>query len=418
MTSETREQVALARYKLICPVLAEPARVQNEYFRTLASQTHDLPHYGPRRIALSTFKSWLHIYRTLGFDGLKPRSRIDSGRPRRISGAMLDALRVKCKAFPHWTRKRIHEEMIKEGLLGQPPVCYNTLVRTIKLNQLMPTQGRQDIRKRYESANLNDLWICDFMHGPAVLMGNRTTKAILCVIIDDHTRMIVGWAFSPHETMSALTVVLKDAFVAYGLPKRLYVDNGAAFSAELLVKACAQAGIALVHSKPYDSPSRGKVERFFRTVRDRFLPCVASEPSLEDLHLAFSAWLAEDYHGKLHRGLDERPLDRYHAAAGRANIRRMSRTELDEIFLVRHERIVNNDATISFKSRIYEVPSAYIRQKIELRHTVDDDQELYLFDNDIRVAKLKLVNVKENASIFRPTVEPTSISYARGKVRS
>ena len=49
------------------------------------------------------------------------------------------------------------------------------------------------------------------------------------------------------------------------------MDNGPSFSSELLAKSCALAGISLIHSKPYDSPSRGKVERFFRTVRERFL---------------------------------------------------------------------------------------------------------------------------------------------------
>jgi len=76
-------------------------------------------------------------------------------------------------------------------------------------------------------------------------------------------RGIVGHAFSAHETVSVLTLVMKDAFLAFGLPKRFYVDNGSAFSSDLLARACARAGISLTHSKPYDSPSRGKIERFF-----------------------------------------------------------------------------------------------------------------------------------------------------------
>lgn len=100
------------------------------------------------------------------------------------------------------------------------------------------------------------------MHGPHVRSNNRSVKAILCAIIDDHSRLVVGHAFSASETISALTVVLKEAFLAYGIPKRLYVDNGPSFSSEMLAKSCALAGISLTHSKPYDSPSRGKVERF------------------------------------------------------------------------------------------------------------------------------------------------------------
>jgi hypothetical protein len=97
-------------------------------------------------------------------------------------------------------------------------------------------------------------------------------------------------------------------------------------------------------------------------------------------------------------------------------IRRLSKGELDEIFLVRHERIVGNDATISFKGRIYEVPGAYIRQRIEIRHPVDDEGDLTLYDNGARIARLKLVDVGENGRNFRPATAPTTVSYSRGKV--
>ena len=48
-------------------------------------------------------------------------------------------------------------------------------------------------------------------------------------------------------------------------------DNGASFSSHYLSRVCAHLGVGLIHSKPYDSPSRGKIERFFRTVRENFL---------------------------------------------------------------------------------------------------------------------------------------------------
>ena len=95
-----------------------------------------------------------------------------------------------------------------------------------------------------------------------------------------------------------------------------------------------------------------------------------------------------------------------------------SKNELNEIFLIRHERVVNNDATISFKGDLYEVPSAYIRHRIEIRHPVDDLMELYLYDNGVRVGKIKLVDKKENARTFRPKPVPAHISFHKGRVQS
>lgn len=415
MDKETREQIALIRYKLISPVLAEPKRLQNEYFRSQAQKEHQFPHYGIRKVSVSTLKSWLKTYKQEGFHGLYPKKRCDTGRPRRTTKDMATVIGVKCKAYPHLTVQKLYETLKTDNLLGSPPIHYNTLLRIVKQEKLL-TLKRADIRKRFETENVNDLWICDFMHGPEVLINRRSHKAILCAIIDDHSRMITGHAFAQSETVTSLTRVLKEAFLAFGLPKRFYVDNGSAFSSDFLARCCALAGVSLSHSKPYDSPSRGKIERFFRSVRDQFLSDIPKEMSLPDLNTAFAKWL-NSYHHRVHSGIQEPPVDRYNRSSDRIEISRMSRPELDEIFLVRHERMVNNDSTISFKGRIYETPAAYIRQRIEIRHPVDDSEELFLYDNDIRVGRLKLVDTRENARIFKPNRDEAVLSFADGRVK-
>jgi transposase InsO family protein len=360
-------------------------------------------------------KNWLKLFKKKGFHGLYPKKRCDTGRPRKTKPDMENAIRARCRAYPHMTVQKLYENLLEDHLLGTPPIHYNTLLRIIKQENLLTTK-RKDIRKRYETENVNDLWICDFMHGPSVLINRQPHKAILCAIIDDHSRMITGHAFAVSETVTSLTRVLKDAFLAFGLPKRIYVDNGSAFSSEFLARCCALSGISLTHSKPYDSPSRGKIERFFRTVRERFLSEVHQTTTLPELNESFSYWLNE-YHHRVHTGIKEKPVDRYNRSVHRIEINRLSRSELDEIFLVRHERIVNNDTTISFKGRIYEVPAAYIRQRIEIRHPVDDGFELFLYDNDVRVGRLKLVDTRENARIFKPNRSETVLSFADGRVK-
>jgi transposase InsO family protein len=416
MDKEIREKLALKRYQLISPVLAEPARAQNEYFRKQAEIEHEFPRYGLRKVRVSTMKAWLKKYRKGGFDLLKPKNRSDGGRPKRFTEDLLKTIEITCEAHPSLSVQKLYEQLRGQGLLGEPPVHYNTLLRVVKGKGWLPLKDRTDVRKAYEVENVNDLWIADFMHGPQVRTANRSAKAILCAILDDHSRMVVGHAFSTSETISALTVVLKEAFLAYGIPKRLYCDNSSTFSSDLLTRSCAQAGISLIHSKPYDSPSRGKVERLFRTVRERFLSALQESIPLEELNEALALWLKDDYHHKLHSGIGERPIDRYNSSVGRVLIRRLSREELDEIFLIRHERVVNHDATISFKGSLYEVPSAYIRQRIEIRHPVDDPQELYLYDNGVRVGKIRLLDKQENARTFRPQQVSTHLSFHKGEV--
>ena len=413
MNDETRKQTALQRYKIISPVLMETGRNRNEYFRQMAAKEHVFAGSKPRKVAVSTMKLWLKAYREKGFDGLLPGKRADGGRPRRIGEKEMAAIAGKCRAFPHWSVQKLYEELLDHNQLGEKPICYNTLLRIVRQENLLPVEGRSDARKRFEMAAVNEMWTCDFMHGPAVeLSYGKSAKSILCAIIDDHSRVIVGSAFSTKETVSALTVVLKEAFETHGLPRRLYVDNGAAFSSELLNLACARSGISLCHSKPYDSPSRGKIERFFRTVRDRFLSGVGEKVTLDELNEAFSLWLKEDYHSREHRGIGCTPMDRYRESLNHADIRRVTKAELDEAFLTSHERIVNNDATISFKGKIYEVPAAYIRQKVEIRHPVDAPEELSLYDNGARVARLKRLDAMENGRVFRPEKPKSDVRFA------
>lgn len=416
MNDDTRKQIALYRYKLISPVLAETSRCRNEWFREVASKEHNFPHFGVKTVAVSTLKMWLAAYRKNGFEGLMPKRRKDSGRPKRLGETEMAAIRGKCKANPHWSVQKLHEDLLEHNQLGDKPICYNTLLRVIRHENLLPVEGRSDARKRFEMAAVNEMWTCDFMHGPEVSLENgRSAKSILCAVIDDHSRVIVGHAFSTKETVSALTLVMKAAFEKHGLPRRFYVDNGSAFSSDLLTLACARTGISLTHSRPYDSPSRGKIERFFRTVRERFLVGLGAGVSLDEINEAFELWLKEDYHDKEHRGIGETPMERYRASLQHAQIRRATPQELDEAFLAAHERVVNNDATISFKGKIYEVPSAYIRQRVEIRHPVDAPEELFLYDNGARIARLKLVDANENARVFRPDPAKSPVKFSQKK---
>ncbi|MCD6248727.1 MAG: IS481 family transposase, partial [candidate division Zixibacteria bacterium] len=67
MKEDIREKIALKRFKIISPVLAEPKRVQNEYFRKQAQREHNFPRYGLRKFSVSTMKAWLRKYRKNGF---------------------------------------------------------------------------------------------------------------------------------------------------------------------------------------------------------------------------------------------------------------------------------------------------------------------------------------------------------------
>jgi len=110
MEKDIRERIALARYQIISPVLAEPARAQNEYFRKQAEREHDFPRYGLKKVSVSTLKAWLRKYRRGGFDALKPGKRSDGGRPRHLDEQMIRTIEVKCRAYPGLSAQKLYSK--------------------------------------------------------------------------------------------------------------------------------------------------------------------------------------------------------------------------------------------------------------------------------------------------------------------
>ena len=245
------------------------------------------------------------------------------------------------------------------------------------------------------------------MHGPQVLTepnGKRHKKAILMAIIDDHSRMIVTGIFGFQENTLLLENAFKDAILAYGLPDRLYVDNGPSFSSEYLRRVCAHLKIGLVHSKPYDSPSRGKIERFFRTVRDQFLSQIhpSAETTLSSLNEKFSSWLRNEYHHRHHSGIDVRPIDRLQSSIAQYPLKRVDEETLSEFFMVSVERTVTNDCTVSFQAIHYETPAAFVGRRVELKYLQDRPTEIYLYENGVRIQRLHPVDTQANGRTYRP----------------
>jgi transposase InsO family protein len=213
--------------------------------------------------------------------------------------------------------------------------------------------------RRFEVQMSNDLWQSDCMHGPVVLHEGKRRKSYLFAIIDDHSRLITGGEFSLSETVENYLECLMTAMRRRGVPRKLYLDNAPAFTSHRLRLGCAALEIGLRHAKPYRPQGKGKIERFFRTVRGQFLSELPELPTLQALNQAFDAYLQNDYHVRKHGGTGMSPIDRYLADA---KALRRAPENLPEYFRRQVTRTVNNDRTVRLDRRLYEAPHGYIGQ--------------------------------------------------------
>jgi len=417
--NKLREEMGLLKHRIISPVVMESTRHQMKYFCETAKKEFEVPGVkGFRKFSVSTMKGWLNRYRRHGFSALLPKLRSDRGIQKSITLEQKIKIREAREDLLDLSVAQFYRRLKKQNVFGEGKApSETTLVRFLKSENLFSKSEKRP-RKKYEMERFGQLWVTDFMHGPKVLLnkeGKYHRKAILLAIIDDHSRLIVGSGFAHQENTLALENVFKEAVLKYGLPDRLYCDNGSSFSSHYLSRVCAHLGVGLIHSKPYDSPSRGKVERFFRGVRQRFLPEIGEKITLKEINDQFSIWLREDYHHAFHNGINTRPIDRYRASMAHFPLKRVGEEQLEDFFMGTVFRKVNKDATLSYNSKIYEVPSRFIGEKVELRFYQAHPDELYLYENNVRITRVQVVNSRENGRIYRPTPRTNAIDYQKIK---
>ena len=402
MNYEKAKKVALFRYGLIAPVLNDEQKCREKHFKEMSKIKLGIPDAEIKRYySISSFKEWFYRYKNGGLDALYPSIRVDKGHSKKINTEIHEEIVKRIKDYPYLSASGIYRMLINEKKITKNSFTENTLRNYIKINQLKDLEKQVVGRKKFESPAINMLWVSDFMHCYPVAdptNHNKKKKTYLCAIIDDHSRYIIGASFFFNENSLALGSVFKNAVLQHGLPGKFYCDNGAVFSTQYLQEACARIGTALIHSRPYDSPSRGKIERYFRSVRQMFLPLIDFKTikSLGELNAIFNKWLKTDYHLKEHSGIKDLPINKYQASLSKTKIRRMSSNELDMAFYKSYVRKVKNDSTVSINSKLYEVPPEYIKEKHEFRSPLDRPTDLSLFIKGKPVCQIKLVNLIEN----------------------
>ena len=366
---ERARQVALFRYSLVQEIISPqltPAQ-RGLRVRQLAAMTHDGPD-GPLRVSVPTITRWKRQYLAGGFEALVPSPRHS---PARSAADLLTLAAALKRENPERTAAQVARILREQpGAAGRVPSdrSLQRLFARLELNKLPAGPGQQRVFGRFEATRPNELWTGDALHGPDV--GGR--KTYLFCFIDDHSRAVMGarWAF--HEDVVRLAAALRPALAVRGIPEAVYVDNGSAFVDSWLLRGCAVLGIRLVHSRPGRPQGRGKIERFFRTVRDQFLVEIAAggragtvPGSLADLNRLFDAWVHTAYHHAVHSETGAEPAARW-AAGLPAPLLLPAPQQLREAFLWSEWRRVSKTCTVSLHGNSYEVDQSLARRKVEL----------------------------------------------------
>ena len=314
-TRRTRaREVGLFRYGLIQDAL-DPAlstKQRGRLVRSIAEGTHPGPFGAPVRVSRASLDRWIRAYRAGGFTALVPA-------PRRLTpqipAEVLELAVALKKEAPGRTAAQV--TVVLGAHAGWAPSA-RTLQRhfaALGLSRWRPDGTPPATFGRFEADQPNARWVGDALHGPVV----AGRKAILIAFLDDHSRAVVAARWGYAETAVALAETLRVGLAARGRPAQVYVEGGSMFIDAALRRACAVLGIRLTHSQPGQPAGRGKIERFFRTVRDQFLVEITDGAdgtgtavgSLAELNALFTAWVEQVYHPRVHSETQMAPLARF-----------------------------------------------------------------------------------------------------------
>jgi hypothetical protein len=193
-------------------------------------------------------------------------------------------------------------------------------------------------------------------------VGEKMRKTYLIAFLDDHSRLVPHGEFYLSEGLVCFLDAFEKCLLKRGLPRKLYVDNGAAYRSHHLEQVCASLGIALIHARPYMPQGKGKIERFFRSVREGFLTGFKGE-SLKDLNEAFSLWLEDIYHGRKHGSTGQTPFERF---TSNMECLRPAPADLTDHFRKVARRRVAKDRTIILDGKLFEGPVSLIGKQVDL----------------------------------------------------
>jgi len=310
-----RQEVGLFRYGVIRAAL-DPGLSKAERGR-LVRAVCEREHVGPDgtivRIARTTLDRWIRVYRRGGFQALIPRPRVVA--PRTPAEVLELAFSLK-RERPERTAAQVREVMLAAaGDTDQVPGLRTLQTHLAREGLNVRADGRMSgkVYGRFEASIRNELWTGDGLHGP-LLGGSSARRAVLLAFIDDHSRLLVGWRWGTGEDVFRLEAALRAGLMSRGVPEGILVDRGSAFVSSQLLRACAVLGVKLIHASPRAATTKGKIERFFRTVRDQFLVEIDDGVELSELNRLFSAWLEVVYHRRTHSETGQTPLERFDAA--------------------------------------------------------------------------------------------------------
>lgn len=262
-TEDEANELALFRFSIIAPAINNTHNFPSKmaFFRDASLKQYVLPSGKVDMFKFTTIRNWYNDYKRSGFDSLKPKTRRDIGTSRKMNSDVAARITEIKQELPHITGKAIYNKLLEDGTILAKDFSIATVYRYLNNHNLkyIPTTER----KQFEMEYAGDCWQADTSHGPVIRVDGKKVHTYLVQIIDDASRLIVGCEFFLNDNAINFQSVLKQAIKTYGIPKKIFVDNGTPYKNLQFQTICASIGTVLIHAKAYSPESKRKNREMF-----------------------------------------------------------------------------------------------------------------------------------------------------------
>jgi transposase InsO family protein len=346
-------------------------------------------------------------------DALVDKPRSDKGSTRALSDECINEIYKLKERFPRLDATQIHIRLVCDGLLSAT-VSTRTIQRFIKLNGLQspPSSGPMKDRKAFEQPYFGAMFQADTCYFPYIPdASGKKKRSFLIMIVDDHSRMIVGARIFFEDNAYNFQKLLKDTIASFGVCEKLYCDHGSSYENSQLAFICGSVGAVLLHAPIRDGAAKGKCERAFGVLKSRWLNGldIRRIGSLEEFNRELAVAIRE-HNLCVNSSTGQTPMDRFLATRGRIRVPE-SQEWLDECFMNRIRRKVKGDSTLSLMNLQFDAPMQFMRQTVEVRFLPDRLCEAYIYEGGARYP-LKLTDKQANSRVKRDILP--SVDYSRG----
>lgn len=403
---ERRNQVALNRAEILAPVLKfEGDRATHAQKLRQISQQHD--------VSVRTLRRWLANYRADGFEGLKPAVR-DLSAVRVLSDEIVDYAVLLRREVPERSVNDIIRCLELEGRVEPGEVKRSTLQDALSRRGYSASQLAKFRHKgvgaarRFQRTGRNELWQADikYLLKLPARPGIPSQQVYLSAFIDDATRLPTAVRVYARQDWFSVLDSLYKAIEAYGVPDKIFTDNGKVYQSKELQETCTKLGIELTKARPYSPQAKGKVEAFNRTI-DKFVSEERLEhpASVEQVQHDLDCWLEEYYHTNEHSALKGQ-TPRQAFKTNHRPIRYVSQQELDNAFQWSTTRLVDKVGCISFKGDTWEAGPEYIGLKVWVLYACSAPEELVIEYHHMEPKVIYKQQIGEHTTERRAKAEP------------